>query len=73
MPCAEEEILQHCRQHRARYKVPQLVEFVESLPTTSTGKILRRALKAKSSQSAGMPLQSSNTNCNADALPSTGR
>lgn len=40
----EEEILTHCRQHLASYKVPRRVLFVADLPRNSTGKILRRSL-----------------------------
>lgn len=39
-----EEIQKHCREHLAAYKVPREVQFVPELPTTSTGKILRREL-----------------------------
>lgn len=39
------ELLDHCRRHLASYKVPRLVEFVADLPKTSTGKIMRRALR----------------------------
>lgn len=35
----------HCRQYLAAYKVPRLYAFVTDLPKTSTGKILRRALR----------------------------
>jgi long-chain acyl-CoA synthetase len=38
-------ILDYCRQHLAAYKVPREVQFVPALPTTSTGKIMRRQLK----------------------------
>jgi long-chain acyl-CoA synthetase len=37
-------ILAHCREHLAPYKVPRAVQFVDDLPKTSTGKILRREL-----------------------------
>jgi long-chain acyl-CoA synthetase len=40
----EEEIIEHCRPYLAAYKLPRLVQFVEALPTTSTGKIMRREL-----------------------------
>lgn len=40
----EAEIVAHCRQHLAAYKVPRRVLFVDDLPKTSTGKILRRIL-----------------------------
>ena len=39
-----ESILAHCREHLAAYKVPRLVQFVEDLPKTSTGKVMRREL-----------------------------
>jgi long-chain acyl-CoA synthetase len=38
-------ILDYCRQHLAAYKVPREVQFVPALPTTSSGKIMRRELK----------------------------
>ena len=40
----EATIISHCRAHLASYKVPDQVAFVENLPTTSTGKLLRRRL-----------------------------
>lgn len=40
-----EEILIHCREHLAAYKVPRHVKFVRDLPKTSTGKLMRRALR----------------------------
>jgi long-chain acyl-CoA synthetase len=40
-----DEILFHCRRDLAAYKVPRAVVFVGDLPKTSTGKIMRRALK----------------------------
>ena len=43
----ETDIVAHCRRHLAAYKVPRLVEFVEDLPKTSTGKIMRRALRGQ--------------------------
>ena len=39
------ELIAHCRQAMAAYKVPRLVELREELPKTVTGKILRRALR----------------------------
>jgi fatty-acyl-CoA synthase len=43
----EEEIIQHCRENLAGYKVPKEVDFVEELPKGGTGKILKTALKEK--------------------------
>jgi long-chain acyl-CoA synthetase len=40
----EDEILSFCRQHLANYKVPRGVYFVDDVPKTSTGKIMRRKL-----------------------------
>ena len=42
--CTEQEIIDHCRSRLAPYKVPRAVSFLDDLPKTSTGKILRRAL-----------------------------
>jgi long-chain acyl-CoA synthetase len=39
------EVLQFCADHLAKYKIPRLIEFRESLPKAGTGKILRRALQ----------------------------
>ena len=38
-------IIEFCRKHLAAYKVPREVQFVPALPTTSSGKIMRRELK----------------------------
>ncbi|MEE2968548.1 MAG: AMP-binding protein [Pseudomonadota bacterium] len=38
------DITDYCREHLAAYKVPREVQIVDDLPTTSTGKILRREL-----------------------------
>ena len=40
----EASILAHCREHLAAYKVPRAVQFVDDVPKTSTGKIMRREL-----------------------------
>lgn len=40
----EEEVKTYCLEHLAEYKVPRLVEFRESLPKNSTGKVLKRTL-----------------------------
>jgi long-chain acyl-CoA synthetase len=40
-----EEMIGFCRKHLAAYKVPREVKFVPALPTTSSGKIMRRELK----------------------------
>ncbi len=43
----EQELLDHCRANLASYKVPKSVVFVDALPISSAGKILKRELKEK--------------------------
>lgn len=38
-------LVEFCREHLTGYKIPRHVEFVEDLPKTIIGKILRRAVK----------------------------
>ena len=40
------EVRQYCRDHMARYKCPTYVEILAELPKGSTGKILKRELRA---------------------------
>ena len=42
---SREALVTHCREHLAAYKVPRALQFVASVPTTSSGKIMRRMLK----------------------------
>ncbi len=42
--CTEEDVIAFCRQSLAAYKCPRSVQFVEDVPKTSTGKIMRREL-----------------------------
>ena len=44
---SEEEVIAHCRQRLARYKVPRHVEFRQELPKTIVGKVLRKELRAE--------------------------
>ena len=39
-----DDIVSFCREHLAAYKVPRAVQFVDDLPKTSTGKVMRREL-----------------------------
>ncbi len=41
------EVTSFCREHLAHYKVPRLVEFVEDLPRSSIGKVLKRELRRR--------------------------
>jgi long-chain acyl-CoA synthetase len=38
-------LVAHCREHLAAYKVPRALQFVTSVPVTSSGKIMRRMLR----------------------------
>jgi long-chain acyl-CoA synthetase len=40
-----EELQAHCRENLSAYKCPRSVEFLDDLPKTATGKILRRELR----------------------------
>jgi len=41
------ELIDFCRSRLAHYKCPKSVEFLESLPKTGTGKVLKRELRKK--------------------------
>jgi len=43
----EAELIEHCRERLARYKVPRAIEFRSELPKTFVGKVLRRELMAE--------------------------
>lgn len=43
---SETEIIEWAKENMAAYKYPRDVEFIDSLPATSSGKVLRRLLKA---------------------------
>ena len=42
---SEEDVDQYCRDHLAAYKVPKIYEFIDELPKSAVGKVLRRKLK----------------------------
>ncbi len=46
-----DQVLEHCRKELTAYKVPKEVAFLEELPKTLVGKILRRALVEADMQS----------------------
>jgi fatty-acyl-CoA synthase len=52
-------IIDWCREHMAAYKVPRVIEFVDALPKSGSGKIMWRELQerenAKSASPAGNP------------------
>jgi long-chain acyl-CoA synthetase len=41
----EEEVISFCKEKLAAYKVPKLVEFMDDLPKSNIGKVLRRKLR----------------------------
>ena len=45
-------VLEHCRKYLSRYKVPDRVYACETLPLTSTGKLMRRELRAMAAEAA---------------------
>ena len=47
MTATPDELIEHAREQLAAYKYPRVVELVDELPKTTTGKILRRALRGR--------------------------
>jgi long-chain acyl-CoA synthetase len=41
----EEELIAYCKERMAAYKYPRQIEFVDELPKTASGKVLRRELR----------------------------
>jgi long-chain acyl-CoA synthetase len=48
-----EEIIDYCKENLVKYKVPKYVEFVQDLPKSAVGKILRKELKTADQAKAG--------------------
>jgi len=46
--CTAEQVIAHCRQHLAPYKVPKEVHFSSALPKSPIGKVLKNVLRAGS-------------------------
>jgi len=42
---SEPDILAHCRKELTAYKIPSIVEFIDELPKSNVGKVLRRELR----------------------------
>ncbi len=49
----DEDITEWCRGHMAAYKVPRVVEFVETLPRSATGKVQWRLLQEREHPRSG--------------------
>jgi len=45
-----EDIIAWAREHMAAYKVPKIVEFVDALPTSGSGKVMWRLLHEQDAQ-----------------------
>ena len=41
----EKEVIAHCKENLTAYKIPKQIEFIDELPKTNVGKVLRRALR----------------------------
>jgi long-chain acyl-CoA synthetase len=41
----ENDVVRYCKENLAAYKVPKIIEFIDELPKSAVGKILRRKLK----------------------------
>jgi len=41
----EEDIIAYCREHMTAYKVPKQIEFIDEVPKSAVGKMLRRVLR----------------------------
>jgi long-chain acyl-CoA synthetase len=44
---SEDDVMNFCKKHLARYKAPRSVEFVDALPKNPQGKILKRELRER--------------------------
>ncbi len=52
----ESEVIVFCKERLAAYKVPKIVEFMDELPVSTVGKVLRRELKQMElDKESGMP------------------
>ncbi|MCI2285767.1 AMP-binding protein [Colwellia sp. MSW7] len=45
----EQDIFDHCNEMLTNYKRPKIVEFLDELPKTNVGKVLRKELRSKNS------------------------
>jgi acyl-CoA synthetase (AMP-forming)/AMP-acid ligase II len=49
---SENEILEYCKEKMANYKVPAMIIFIDEIPRTLTGKIMKKELRQKLETSA---------------------
>ncbi len=50
---SEAELIRYCKENMAAYKVPRKIHFIDELPKSAIGKILRRELREKAMERAG--------------------
>jgi fatty-acyl-CoA synthase len=50
---SEADLMAWCREHMAVYKVPRVVQFVDALPKSGSGKVMWRALQEAELAAAG--------------------
>lgn len=54
-PPTEESLREHCRELIAGYKLPRSIEFVDGLPISGAGKVLKRELRERYRSPIGKP------------------
>jgi fatty-acyl-CoA synthase len=59
-----EELVRHCRERLARFKVPRVIHFAEELPKNASGKLLKRLLRERFRHADAAP-------SSADSAPAT--
>ena len=42
-----EEIIDYCKKNLTGYKIPKFIEFIDEIPKSNVGKILRRELRKR--------------------------
>ncbi len=52
---AKEKIMEHCREHIAKYSLPYDIEFRKELPKTLVGKVAYRVLEEEEAKKAAQP------------------
>jgi long-chain acyl-CoA synthetase len=57
---SKSDIVQFCRDKLSKFKIPKQVEFVDELPKSAMGKVLRRVLKEQDSAKSAGDLSSKN-------------
>ena len=40
-----QDVIQHCKKYLTGYKIPEIIEFIDEIPKSNVGKILRRKLR----------------------------